>query len=158
MEKNVVHVVGTGTIGEPLIGLMASFREKLGIDEITFHKRTPLVTDRSKIAALSRHGVKLAVDKDCWQRFKELDMEPCYEAEQAIERAKVVIDCTPVGNENKAKYYNRYANNGSGFIAQGSEFGFGKMYAYGINDPALDRKNDRFIQIVSCNTHNLGWI
>ena len=41
MEKNVVHVVGTGTIGEPLIGLMASFREKLGIDEITFHKRTP---------------------------------------------------------------------------------------------------------------------
>jgi len=122
MEKNVVHVVGTGTIGEPLIGLMASFREKLGIDEITFHKRTPLVTDRSKVAALSRHGVKLAVDKDCWQRFKELDMEPCYEAEQAIERAKVVIDCTPVGNENKAKYYNRYANNGSGFIAQGSEF------------------------------------
>jgi len=97
MEKNVVHVVGTGTIGEPLIGLMASFREKLGIDEITFHKRTPLVTDRSKVAALSRHGVKLAVDKDCWQRFKELDMEPCYEAEQAIERAKVVIDCTPVG-------------------------------------------------------------
>ena len=156
MEKNVVHVVGTGTIGEPLIGLMASFREKLGIDEITFHKRTPLVTDRSKVAALSRHGVKLAVDKDCWQRFKELDMEPCYEAEQAIERAKVVIDCTPVGNENKAKYYNRYANNGSGFIAQGSEFGFGKMYAYGINDPALDRKNDRFIQIVSCNTHNLA--
>ena len=51
MEKNVVHVVGTGTIGEPLIGLMASFREKLGIDEITFHKRTPLVTDRSKVAA-----------------------------------------------------------------------------------------------------------
>jgi len=101
MEKNVVHVVGTGTIGEPLIGLMASFREKLGIDEITFHKRTPLVTDRSKVAALSRHGVKLAVDKDCWQRFKELDMEPCYEAEQAIERAKVVIDCTPVGNERK---------------------------------------------------------
>ena len=47
MEKNVVHVVGTGTIGEPLIGLMASFREKLGIDEITFHKRTPLVDVRS---------------------------------------------------------------------------------------------------------------
>jgi homoserine dehydrogenase len=126
MKKNVVHVVGTGTIGEPLIGLMASFREELGIDEITFHKRTPLVTDRSKVAALTRHGVKLAVDKDCWQHFKELNMEPCYEAEQAIERAKVVIDCTPVGNENKAKYYNRYANNGCGFIAQGSEFGFGR--------------------------------
>ena len=53
MKKNVVHVVGTGTVG--------SFREQLGIDEITFHKRTPLVTDRSKVAALTRHGVKLAV-------------------------------------------------------------------------------------------------
>lgn len=156
MHKNIVHVVGTGTIGEPLIGLLANFKEQLGIDEITFHKRTPLLTDRSKVAALTRRGVKLSVDASSWQRFKELDMEPCYEAEQALERAKVVIDCTPVGNENKEKYYNRYANNGSGFIAQGSEFGFGKMYAYGINDEALVRGEDRFIQVVSCNTHNLA--
>jgi len=156
MHKNVVHVVGTGTIGEPLIGLMANFQEQLGIDEITFHKRTPLLTDRSKVAALTRRGVKLCVDAMNWHRFKELAMEPCYEAEQALERAKVVIDCTPVGNENKEKYYNRYAHNGCGFIAQGSEFGFGKMYAYGINDEALDRSHDRFIQVVSCNTHNLA--
>ena len=36
MHKNIVHVVGTGTIGEPLIGLLANFREAFGIDEITF--------------------------------------------------------------------------------------------------------------------------
>ena len=42
MHKNIVHVVGTGTIGEPLIGLLANFRQPFGIDEITFHKRTPL--------------------------------------------------------------------------------------------------------------------
>ena len=34
---NIVHVVGTGTIGEPLIGLLADHREHFGIDEVTFH-------------------------------------------------------------------------------------------------------------------------
>ena len=43
--SRIVHVVGTGTIGEPLIGLLANNREALGIDEVTFHKRTPLTSD-----------------------------------------------------------------------------------------------------------------
>jgi glyceraldehyde-3-phosphate dehydrogenase (NAD(P)) len=43
-----------------------------------------------------------------------------------------------------------------GFLAQGSETGFGKPYARGINDGALVPDEDRFIQIVSCNTHNLA--
>jgi glyceraldehyde-3-phosphate dehydrogenase (NAD(P)) len=156
MHKNIVHVVGTGTIGEPLIGLLANFREPFGIEEITFHKRTPLITDRSKVVALTRAGAKLCVDRERWRSFTEMGIEPRYEAEDAIARAKVVIDCTPVGNANKDKYYYRYANNGCGFIAQGSEFGFGKMYARGVNDNALDRGTDRFIQVVSCNTHNLA--
>lgn len=156
MEKKVVHVVGTGTIGEPLIGILATFREAFGIDEVTFHKRTPLLNDRSKVIALGKKGAKLCVDKDRWERFKQMGMEPHYETEEAVERANVVIDCTPVGNENKEKLYQRYANNGRGFIAQGSEFGFGKMYARGINDKALNRKEDQFIHVVSCNTHNLA--
>jgi glyceraldehyde-3-phosphate dehydrogenase (NAD(P)) len=156
MHKNVVHVVGTGTIGEPLIGLLTNFRQPFGIDEITFHKRTPLVTDRSKVSTLVGHGAKLCVDRDNWRTFSDLGMAPCYEAEEAIERAKVVIDCTPAGNENKQRYYDRYATNGCGFIAQGSEFGFGRMYAHGINDKILERDDDRFVQVVSCNTHNLA--
>ena len=39
--KNIL-IVGTGTIGEPLIGLLAQHKEKLGIDNISFFKRTPL--------------------------------------------------------------------------------------------------------------------
>jgi glyceraldehyde-3-phosphate dehydrogenase (NAD(P)) len=85
-----------------------------------------------------------------------MGMEPSFESNEAIDRASVIIDCTPAGNENKQERYSRYANNGRGFIAQGSEFGFGKMYARGINDTALDREKDRFIQVVSCNTHNLA--
>ena len=40
MQKNVL-IVGTGTIGEPLIGLLAEHRESLGLDNVRFFKRTP---------------------------------------------------------------------------------------------------------------------
>ena len=155
-QKKIVHVVGTGTIGEPLIGILSTFREQFGIDEVTFHKRTPLITDRSKVHVLGSKGAKLCVDKDRWQKFIDMGMEPTFEAEEAIERANVIIDCTPVGNENKKLLYNKYAGNGRGFVAQGSEYGFGKMYARGINDKALVKGKDDFIQVVSCNTHNLA--
>jgi len=155
-QKKIVHIVGTGTIGEPLVGILSTFKEQFGIDEVTFHKRTPLLTDRSKVLVSCSQGAKLAVDKDRWQKFVEMGMKPSFEAEEAIERACVIIDCTPVGNENKEKFYNRYANNGRCFIAQGSEDGFGKKYARGINDKALVKGQDKFIQVVSCNTHNLA--
>ncbi len=61
---NIVHVVGTGTIGEPLIGLLADNKDHFGIDEVTFHKRTPLITERAKVADLVRRGAILCVDDD----------------------------------------------------------------------------------------------
>jgi glyceraldehyde-3-phosphate dehydrogenase/erythrose-4-phosphate dehydrogenase len=155
-HRKIVHVVGTGTIGEPLIGLLASFRKELGIDEVTFHKRTPLPTDKSKVLALQAKGAALAVDAPEMEKFSVMGMKPKYDALEAIDRAAVVIDCTPAGNENKEKIYLRYGHNAHGFIAQGSEFGFGKMYARGINDRVLRHGEDKFLQVVSCNTHNLA--
>jgi glyceraldehyde-3-phosphate dehydrogenase/erythrose-4-phosphate dehydrogenase len=152
--SNIVHVVGTGTIGEPLIGLLADDREAFGIDEVTFHKRTPLLTDRPKVSDLVRRGAVLTVDEDRKADFEALGHSPKYEAREAIERATVVIDCTPVGNKMKSEMYEKAAGP-KGFMAQGSEYGFGKMYARGINDGAL-RDDDRFLHIVSCNTHNIS--
>lgn len=152
--KKIVHVVGTGTIGEPLIGLFADFHKKLGIDEITFHKRTPMTTEKAKVDHLLRRGAKLAVDSDKVADFEALGHRVSYEAREALEQATVVIDCTPAGNENK-KVYEKLAGP-KGFLAQGSEFGFGKMYAFEINDQALVPGQDRFLQIVSCNTHNIA--
>jgi glyceraldehyde-3-phosphate dehydrogenase (NAD(P)) len=151
----IVHVVGTGTIGEPLIGLLADDKEAFGIDEVTFHKRTPLLTERSKVNDLVRRGAVLATDDDRRDAFEELGHAPKFGHREAIERATVVIDCTPVGNDMKAEFY-EHAAGPRGFIAQGSEFGFGKMYARGINDEALDRTDDRFLHVVSCNTHNIS--
>lgn len=153
--SRVVHVVGTGTIGEPLIGLLADHSEAFGIDEVSFHKRTPLLDERAKVRDLVERGAALAVDADRRSAFEELGHSPKYETMEAIERASVVIDCTPAGNTNKAELYEQAAGP-LGFLAQGSEFGFGKMYARGINDEALVRGEDRFLQVVSCNTHNIS--
>jgi len=60
--KRIVHVVGTGTIGEPLIGMLAEFRKEFGVDEVTFHKRTALSHERSKVESLIRRGANLAVE------------------------------------------------------------------------------------------------
>ncbi len=151
---SIVHVVGTGTIGEPLIGLLADHKTDFGIEEVTFHKRTPLLSERAKVNDLVRRGAILSVDEDRKGDFEELGHAPKYGAREAIDRATVVIDCTPVGNRMKEEFYDG-ATGPRGFMAQGSEFGFGKMYARGINDAAIV-DDDRFLHIVSCNTHNIA--
>lgn len=155
MSKKIVHVVGTGTIGEPLIALFCKFQKELGIDEVTFAKKTATLTDRSKVQALINHGAKLAADDESAKSFAKIGIKPTYSVDQILDKASVVVDCTPVGNQNKADIYDKL-NNTQGFIAQGSEFGFGKMYARGINDKTLIAGKDKFVQVVSCNTHNLS--
>ena len=159
VDGNIVHVVGTGTIGEPLIGLLCDARDELEIDEVTFYKHSPKLEDRPKMKGLINRGADLCVREDRVKDFQELGIDPVYHAEEAIKRASVVIDCTPKGTGlmNKEKYYKKYKNKIKGFLAQGSEFGFGKMFAVGINDDAITKK-DQFIHIVSCNTHNIAVI
>ncbi len=156
LGTKTVLVVGTGTIGEPLVGLLCNFKDQLGIDEVVFHKRTPLLIDRSKVVDLMRRGGRLATDPDRVSEFEKFGLKPALVTDEALEAARVVIDCTPSGNDNKEKWYRRFEDSTDLFIAQGSEFGFGKPYARGINDEALDRGRDKYLQVVSCNTHNLS--
>ena len=153
MSKNIL-IVGTGTIGEPLIGMLADLRKHLKISQVMFHKRTPLVNERAKVRSMIKRGAQLVVDDNRVGDFKRLGHNPEYTFEEALFRADVVIDCTPAGNSNKNKTYHKYDE--KFFIAQGSEKGFGLPYAYGINDAALAGLNDNFIQVVSCNTHNVS--
>ena len=128
--KRSIHVVGTGTIGEPLIGLLLNIQHDLEVEEITFHKNRPLLRDRSKVITLIRRGAKLVVDAEKMPDFEKLGMQPAYDTYEALQQASVVIDCTPEGmaNKHKEEWYNNLTS-AQGFIAQGSEFGFGKMYA-----------------------------
>lgn len=158
LGTNNVLVVGTGTIGEPLIGLLCHFKDQLGIDDVCFHKNTPLLNDRSKVKDLIRRGAKIVTHKEKIDDFKEFGIDVKLTMEEALEASRVVIDCTPMGNEMKEKWYKKYEANTDLFIAQGSEFGFGKQYARGINDSVLDHDQDKYLQVVSCNTHNLSLI
>jgi glyceraldehyde-3-phosphate dehydrogenase (NAD(P)) len=153
--KKIVLVIGTGTIGEPLIGLLADFKKKLRLDEIIFHKRTPLIDEIAKVNSLIKRGARLAVDKDKKNVFKKLGHKVSYTFEDALKKASVVIDCTPAGNEHKEKHYKNNPN--KLYIAQGSEKDFGLPYAYGINDVIFEQ-NPNFVQVVSCNTHNIASI
>lgn len=152
--KTIVHVIGTGTIGEPLIGLFTDFKTRWGIDEVTFHKRTPAANDRAMVDFLINRGASLVTDEAARDEFARLGHRVSYTTEEALERATVVVDCTPAGNDNKQKYYARIKGP-RGYLAQGSEFGFGRPYARGINDEVQD-PGDRYVQVVSCNTHNIS--
>jgi glyceraldehyde-3-phosphate dehydrogenase (NAD(P)) len=155
--KRVIHVVGTGTLGEPVISLLLNLQNDLEVDEITFHKNRPLRNDRVKIIRLIEKGAKLVVEAEKIADFEKLGMQPTYTRQEALAQATVVIDCTAegLGLRHKQEWYEQMTG-ARGFIAQGSEFGFGKMYAHDINDAALVPGEDRFIQVVSCNTHNLA--
>ena len=161
MKKNVL-IIGTGTIGEPLIGLLSDLKEDLGIN-VLFHKRTPLVDEWAKVESLCARGAKLVVDGDKNSEFLNLRHKPECDYESAMESAHVIIDCTPAGNNNKESIYLQVLDGKlfsakkrkRVFIAQGSEKGFGLPYAYGINDCALTRGTPNFVQVVSCNTHNI---
>ena len=70
MSEKVVHVIGTETIGEPLIGLLSDYKEPLGIDEVSFHKNSPLSYERAKVRDLMNRSAKLAVHEEKLDGFK----------------------------------------------------------------------------------------
>ena len=158
MKKNIL-IIGTGTIGEPLIGLLSDFKNKLNID-VYFNKRTPLADEVAKVESLIKRGAKLVTSPIRKKKFENMGHKVVCTYEEALKKADVVIDCTPAGNENKELYYLssiKFDDKKRTFIAQGSEKGFGIPYAYGINDKVLDEK-PTFIQVVSCNAHNIACI
>jgi glyceraldehyde-3-phosphate dehydrogenase (NAD(P)) len=153
---NSVLVVGTGTIGEPLTGLLANHAKNLGIDEVLFYKHTPRRTDLPLVVGLLRKGATLVTNRENFKKFSDMGIDPTYTFEEALDNSMVIADCSPSkkGLINKEKFYEKRKDENKLFIGQGSEFGFGKMYASGINDSIL--KENNFIQVASCNTHNLS--
>ena len=155
MSKNVL-VIGTGTIGEPLIGLLAEHKDSLGLDNIIFFKRTPLSEEKGKVEALLRKGAKIVSTSDVLKEFHQLGFNETSDVEQAYDDSDVIIDCTPSGNDNWDKVYSSLDQN-KRFMAQGSEHGFGPFFAWGINNEVLKKDSNRFL-IASCNTHNIASI
>ena len=109
-KKNNIHIVGTGTIGLPLIGLFTRHKKSFDIDEVTFHKNTPLLLDKSKVVNLLKRGARLSTNEEKFEGFRDIGLKPEFSTNDAINRASVVIDCTPsgYGHKNKNQYYEKY--------------------------------------------------
>ena len=155
MSKNVL-VIGTGTIGEPLIGLLADHKDSLGLDNVIFFKRTPLSDERGKVESLIRKGAKIVSTGDALSEFHQLGFNEASDVEQAYAESDVIIDCTPSGNDNWDTIYSSL-NKNKRYMAQGSEHGFGSFFAWGINNEVLENGNNKYL-IASCNTHNIASI
>lgn len=158
MDKKNILIIGTGTIGEPLIALFTRLKVQLGIDEVYFHKNTALTSDKAKVIQLQKAGARLCVtSRKKMEEFQAIGLYPECVINEALNKASVVVDCTPTGQgiNNKERFYELFTHNTKGFIAQGSEHGFGRPYAYQINDDTWNDK-DQFVQVVSCNTHNMA--
>ena len=82
--KRTIHVVGTGTLGEPVISLLLNIRQELNIDEITFHKNRPLLNDRVKIQNLIKKGAKLVVEAEKMADFEKIGLQPTYIRQVAL--------------------------------------------------------------------------
>ena len=73
-DSRHVHVIGTGTIGEPLIGLLADYRKELGIETVSFHKRTPLPSERAKVRSLMDRGALLCTDDPAMAAISSIEI------------------------------------------------------------------------------------
>ena len=157
-DKKGVLIVGTGTIGEPLIGMLARLKKKLDLGDVYFHKRTPLLDEVPKVKSLLGQGAKLVVDNNRKKDFQSIGLEVTGIFSEVIKNCKVVIDCTPAGLQNKDAFYQNVSP-GTLFVAQGSEKGFGTPYGFLLNDRVinkLDCDDTNYVQVVSCNTHAIS--
>jgi glyceraldehyde-3-phosphate dehydrogenase (NAD(P)) len=113
------------------------------------------VTERPKLEALIAAGAELVAPIGSQAAFADQGIRVRRSAEEALREATVILDCSPAANSSKAAYEGLDARL---IVAQGSETGFGKPYAWGVNDEAIDPHDDRFVQVVSCNTHAITTI
>lgn len=163
-KKEDVLVIGTGTIGEPLIGLLAGHKDQLGIKNVYFTKKNANISGVPKIKSLVEKTAHFVCHEESTKAFEILGIKPEGTFFDALAESAVIIDCTKKGTglDNKEKFYSLPKYAGKYFLSQGSEFGFGKMYARNVSERYLLENKaseiDQFWTVVSCNTHNAAVI
>ena len=137
-----------------LIGLLADNKEHFGIDEVTFHKRTPLLTEKAKVADLEEEALCCPSTKSGSRHSRNWATPPSTgpRGDRTCHRRHRLH----AGGHRHERGVLQHAEGPRGWRPRARSSGSGKMYARGINDSALVAGDDRFLQIVSCNTHNIA--
>jgi len=138
-----VLVNGIGNIGTTLACLLFDFKADLNISEVIVFKNKPQPWRQTDLNFLIQKGITVKTSADT--NFNDL-----------ITTVDYIFDTTAngVGLKNKKRYQNLPQLIGA--CAQGSEKGFGIPFMSGIKNDHI--KNQKFVQIVSCNTHGAAHI
>ena len=142
-----VLVNGVGNIGTTLLNLLIDFKSELGISEIYALKKSKVdVWNEAELQILSERGVTLCSETNT--KFKPLS--------EIIGNIDYIFDCNANGMGLKNKTWYESLSHIKGFSTQGSEKGFGIPFMSNVNNDEI--RNQRFVQVVSCNTHSLSTI
>ncbi|MBN2663032.1 MAG: hypothetical protein JXR68_05235 [Bacteroidales bacterium] len=140
-----VLVNGIGNIGTTLLSLLADYKKKLKIDNIFALKNRFNNWNLPEIQLLQNKGIKIySFDEN----FENID--------KVKHKINYVFDCTSNGFGTKNKMWYNTLPELIGASAQGSEKNFGVSHMIDINNEII--KNQKFVHIVSCNTHSLASI
>ncbi len=136
-----VAVNGVGNIGTSILNLLVKYKSEIGIDEIYAFKNSIHNWNQVELAFLENQGVIICSDSPN-SEFPSID--------PVLSQIDYLFEATSngIGMSNFDKYL-RFEN--LKCSAQGSEKGFGKPYMSGINDEVI--RNQKFVNVVSCNTH-----
>jgi glyceraldehyde-3-phosphate dehydrogenase (NAD(P)) len=141
-----ILVNGIGNIGTTLISLLVDYKNVLGISDIFALKNMQINNwNNSDLEHLVKKGVKVCT-RNPEDNFLMLD--------SVFPEINYVFDCTANTNGLKNKEWYKKLPNLIGCSAQGSEKDFGIPYMTGINDNQII--NQKYVHIVSCNTHALA--
>lgn len=143
-----VLVNGIGNIGTTLLNLLIDYKETLGIEIIYALKNTTVQKwNKTEIMFLKEKGIVICTknNTDEFIDFNEIK-----------EGINYVFDCNANSFGIRNKEWYKKLPNLIGCSAQGSEKGFGIPHMAGLNDGLII--NEKFVQIVSCNTHSLAAI
>ena len=154
-KKNIVHVVGTGTIGEPLIGLFTDFKEKWNIDEVTFHKRTPNANDRATVEHLINRGAKLVADEGAREEFARARASRVVH-HRGGHRARDGRRRLHARREREQAEVLRADQAGRRASSRRAPSSASASRTRAASTTRCRVPDEPFVQVVSCNTHNIS--
>ncbi len=140
-----VLVNGVGNIGKTVINILYDYKDLLGIHTVYALKNGKISSwNQSELEFLERKGIIVCTKEK--SKYEKLG--------KVIDAVDYIFDCNAntIGLRNKAWYSG--LPNLKGCCAQGSEKGFGIPFMSGINNEVIT--DQKFVQIVSCNTHSLA--
>ena len=142
-----ILVNGMGNIGTTLVHLLVKYSDQLRIKKIYLYKRSLFPWNEAERVHMESLDVTLC-SSDASESILSLD-DVIDEVDYIFEAAE-----NGVGLSNLEKYQKLSRLKGSS--AQGSEKGFGIPFMSGVNDEQI--KGEKFVNVVSCNTHGTAAI